>query len=94
MAARPIHLAVIDGIYTMTGGESAEPGNKNTDPPGPFIPGLLIAGMNCVSTDARGHGGDGLRPDGRSRGTPPFRTSRDSTLALAAEHLACGQRAT
>src|SRR5271157_961723 len=47
VAARPVHLAIIDGIHTMTGGE------------GPWIegrrhvqPGLLVAGTNCVATDA------------------------------------------
>jgi uncharacterized protein (DUF362 family) len=46
-AARPIHLAIIDGIETMAGGE------------GPWTtglslvrPGVLIAGFNPVATDA------------------------------------------
>jgi len=49
-AARPIDLAIIDGISAMTGGEgpwcSQAAVIKYTDP------GLLIAGRNAVSTDA------------------------------------------
>src|SRR5664280_1046929 len=48
IAARPVHLAIIEGIKTMTGGE------------GPWIdeelklvsPGVMVAGLNPVSTDA------------------------------------------
>jgi uncharacterized protein (DUF362 family) len=76
VAARPVHLAIIDGIHTMTGGE------------GPWArarrhvqPGLLIAGTNCVATDAVGMALMGFDPMA-DRGTPPFETS-DSTLRLA-----------
>ncbi|MBI1790905.1 MAG: DUF362 domain-containing protein [Acidobacteria bacterium] len=85
VAARPIHLAVIDGIRTMTGGE------------GPWInrplhrvdPGVLIAGTNPVSTDAVATAVMGYDPMA-DRGTPPFETS-DSTLRLA-EDLGAGTR--
>jgi len=56
-AARPIHLAIVDGIETMAGGE------------GPWTTGLslvqprlLIAGLNPVSTDAVGTAVMGFNP--------------------------------
>ena len=52
-------------------------------------PGLLIAGTNCVNTDAVGMALMGFDPMA-DRGTPPFETS-DSTLALA-EGLGVGSR--
>jgi uncharacterized protein (DUF362 family) len=84
VAARPVHLAIIDGIETMTGGE------------GPWIegrkhvrPGLLVAGTNCVATDAVGMALMGFDPMA-DRGAPPFETC-DSTLRLA-EQLGVGPR--
>jgi uncharacterized protein (DUF362 family) len=46
--ARPVDLAIIDGIVTMHGGEGAW---QNTML-GIAVPGLLIAGKNSVCTDA------------------------------------------
>jgi len=83
VAARPVHLAIIDGIHTMTGGE------------GPWVtgrhvhPGLLVAGTNCVATDAVAMALMGFDPMA-DRGAPPFETC-DSTLRLA-EHLGVGTR--
>jgi uncharacterized protein (DUF362 family) len=78
VAARPIHLALIDGIETMTAGE------------GPWVsgavavrPGLLVAGTNPVTTDAAAMALMGFDPMA-DRGTPPFE-QRDSTLRLAEE---------
>jgi len=87
VAARPIHLAVIDGIYTMTGGEL--PNQAKNFIHQPVHPGLLIAGMNCVSTDAVATAVMGFDPMA-DRGTPPFETA-DSTLRLA-EQLGVGSR--
>ena len=87
VAARPIHLAVIDGIYTMTGGEL--PNQQRGWIHKPVHPGLLIAGMNCVSTDAVAMAAMGFDPMA-DRGTAPFETC-DSTLRLA-EHLGVGTR--
>jgi uncharacterized protein (DUF362 family) len=87
VASRPIHLAVIDGIYTMTGGELPNQG-KNTIHQA-IHPGLLIAGMNCVSTDAVATAVMGFDPMA-DRGTPPFEKC-DSTLRLA-EGLGVGTR--
>lgn len=87
VAARPIHLAVIDGIYTMTGGEL--PNQERNWIHKSVHPGLLIAGFNCVSTDAVATAVMGFDPMA-DHGTPPFETC-DSTLKLA-EHLGVGTR--
>ncbi|MDE3189144.1 MAG: DUF362 domain-containing protein [Acidobacteriota bacterium] len=87
VAARPIHLAVIDGIYTMTGGEL--PNQERNWIHKAVHPGLLIAGMNCVSTDAVAMATMGFDPMA-DRGSVPFETC-DSTLRLA-EHLGVGTR--
>jgi uncharacterized protein (DUF362 family) len=78
-AARPIHLAVIEGVHTMVGGE------------GPWIrsaravqPGVIVAGMNAVNADAVAMAVMGFDPMA-VRGTPPFETC-DSTLQLAEQH--------
>ena len=83
-AARPIHLAVIDGIETVAGGEG--PWVKHMRP---VRPGLLIAGTNCVTTDAVATALMGFDPMA-DRGTAPFETC-DSTLRLA-EQLGLGTR--
>jgi uncharacterized protein (DUF362 family) len=78
-AARPIHLAIVEGIKTMTGGE------------GPWIqedckgvaPGVIVAGLNPVTTDAVSMSVMGFDPMA-DRGTPPFEAC-DSTLKLAEE---------
>lgn len=77
ISARPIHLAIVDGIRTMTGGE------------GPWVslyseavaPGVIVAGLNPVSTDAVSMALMGFDPMA-VRGTPPFEQC-DSTLQLA-----------
>ena len=76
VAARPIHLAIVDGVESIAGGE------------GPWIrglrivkPGVLIAGMNPVCTDAVSTAVMGYNPRA-TRGTAPFRTC-DNTLLLA-----------
>jgi uncharacterized protein (DUF362 family) len=83
-AARPIHLAIIDGISTVAGGE------------GPWVKAmrpvearLLIAGTNCVTTDAVCTALMGFDPMA-DRGTAPFENC-DSTLKLA-EQLGVGTR--
>lgn len=79
VAARPIHLAIIDGVESIAGGE------------GPWIrririvkPGVLIAGLNPVSTDAVATAVMGYSPRA-VRGTAPFRAC-DNTLLLAEAH--------
>jgi uncharacterized protein (DUF362 family) len=73
--ARPIHLAVIDGIKTAEGGEV---------PRGSFRaiqPGVLIAGKNAVSTDAVATAAMGFDPTVEPP-APPFLRS-DNHLNLA-----------
>jgi len=79
VAARPIHLSIIDGVETITGGE------------GPWIrgvrivqPGVLIAGLNPVCTDAVAAAVMGYNPRAQ-RGTPPFEKC-DNILTLAEAH--------
>ena len=90
VASRPIHLAVIDGIYTMTAGELPYTRKGSKEWVNQAIhPGLLIAGMNCVCTDAVATAVMGFDPMA-DHGTPPFETC-DSTLRLA-ESLGVGSR--
>jgi uncharacterized protein (DUF362 family) len=78
VAARPVHLAVIDGIYTITGGAMT----THSDWAHKVVhPGLLIAGLNCVSTDAVATALMGFDPMA-DRGKPPFENC-DSTLRIA-----------
>lgn len=79
VSARPIHLAIIDGIHTMAGGEG--PWVRGCRP---VRPGVLIAGTNPVTTDAVATAVMGFDPMA-DRGTAPFETC-DSTLRLAEEH--------
>jgi uncharacterized protein (DUF362 family) len=78
-AARPVNLAIIDGIESVAGGE------------GPWIkglrlvqPGVLIAGTNPVNTDAVAAAVMGYDPRA-TRGTKPFLTC-DNTLLLSEAH--------
>ncbi|HUX10347.1 MAG TPA: DUF362 domain-containing protein, partial [Terriglobia bacterium] len=82
--ARPIHLAILDGIHTTAGGE------------GPWVrafrpvhAGLLVAGTNPVTTDAVSTALMGFDPMA-DHGTAPFEKC-DSTLKLA-EDLGIGAR--
>ncbi len=84
VAARPVHLAIIDGIESIAGGEL--PGYTHARR---VKPGLLVAGTNCVATDAVGAALMGFDPMA-VRGTAPFETC-DSTLQLA-EQLGVGPR--
>ncbi len=78
VAARPIHLSIIDGIETVAGGEGPWVRNMRT-----VSPGLLIAGTNCVTTDAVCTALMGFDPMS-DRGTAPFENC-DNTLKLAEE---------
>jgi uncharacterized protein (DUF362 family) len=83
VAARPIDIAFIDGIETMTGGEGPWIRNKV----GHARPGVLILGANPVTTDAVGAAVMGYDPRAR-KGTAPF-VNCDNTLLLA-EQLRLG----
>ena len=84
VAARPIDLAIIEGIETIAGGEGPwVPSSR------PTWPGLLVAGTNCVATDSVATALMGFDPMA-DRGSPPFEHC-DSTLKLA-EELNVGTR--
>src|ERR1044071_1959890 len=69
-ATRPIHLAIIDGITSMTGGEG--PWCKDAADIKFIKPAILIAGLNPVSTDAVGTAVMGYDNPRAIRGTKPF----------------------
>lgn len=79
VSARPIDLAIVEGIKTMTGAE----GPWIKKPLGFANPGVMVAGTNPVSTDAVCMALMGFNPMA-DRGTPPFEGC-DSTLRLAEE---------
>ena len=87
ISSRPIHLAVIDGIHTIEGGELPKQSPNFVHKA--IHPGVLIAGLNPVATDAVSTAVMGFDPMAE-RGTPPFETC-DSTLKLA-EHAGAGPR--
>ena len=79
-AARPVHLAIIDGIMAMTGGEG--PWCLETGKVKPTTPGVLIAGLNPVSTDAVATAVMGYPDPRAARGVKPFQDC-DNQLLLA-----------
>jgi len=81
-AARPIHLTVIDGIETVSGGEG--PWIRGLKP---VRPGVLIAGFDPVATDAVATAVMGFNPRA-PRGEGVFKKC-DNTLLLA-EKLGLG----
>ncbi len=84
VAAVPVHLALVEGVETITGAELPRPGFTT------FVsPGIIIAGTNCVTTDAVAMAVMGFDPMS-DRGTAPFETC-DNTLRLA-EELGIGTR--
>ncbi len=79
-AARPIHLAIIDGITTMNGGEG--PWCRQAKEIKFMSPGVLIAGLNPVSTDAVATAVMGYADPRALKGTKPF-LDGDNHLLLA-----------
>jgi uncharacterized protein (DUF362 family) len=84
VAARPINLAIVEGVKTITGGEG--PWIRGV---APASPGVIVAGTNPVTTDAVCMAVMGFDPMA-DRGKPPFETC-DSTLRLA-EDVGVGTR--
>jgi uncharacterized protein (DUF362 family) len=78
-AARPIHLAIIDGIMAMSGGEGPWSGEERLKV---TTPGVLIAGLNPVSTDAVSTAVMGYANPRAARGVKPF-TDCENHLLLA-----------
>jgi len=76
--ARPVHLALIDGIKTVEAGAGAWDTGYN-----PVQPGLIIASKNSVAADAVSTAVMGFDPDAPS-GTHPF-SYADNHLVLARE---------
>ena len=76
-AARPVHIGIIDGITAMSGGEGPWAPNA-----APTSPGIMIVGLNAVSTDAVGMAVMGHANPRAARGTPPF-AGCDNHLLLA-----------
>ncbi len=81
VAARPIDLAIIDGVETQTSVEGPVPAPGARRRIHLVKPGILVAGFNPVCTDAVATALMGFDP-GAGRGTPPFENC-DSTLELA-----------
>jgi uncharacterized protein (DUF362 family) len=79
-SARPIHLAIIDGITSMSGGEG--PWCREAGPLRFTSPGVLIVGLNPVSTDAVGTAVMGYDNPRAVRGVKPFHFC-DNHLLLA-----------
>jgi uncharacterized protein (DUF362 family) len=79
VSARPVDLAIVEGVKTMAGGE----GPWTQGPLSAVSPGLIVAGTNPVTTDAVCMAAMGFDPMA-DRGTPPFEEC-DSTLRLAEE---------
>jgi uncharacterized protein (DUF362 family) len=79
-AARPIDLAIIDGITAMSGGEG--PWCSDAAELKFTSPGVLIVGLNPVSTDAVGTAVMGYDNPRAVRGTKPFHFC-DNHLLLA-----------
>jgi uncharacterized protein (DUF362 family) len=69
-AARPIHLAIIDGITSMSGGEG--PWCAGANKLQFTAPGVLVAGFNPVATDAVGTALMGYDNPRAAHGTKPF----------------------
>ena len=75
--ARPVDLAIVDGIRSIRGGE----GFWNTGI-APVSPGVLVAGRNAVATDAVAVAVMGFADPRASRGVAPFELC-DNHLLLA-----------
>ncbi len=80
IAARPLQLCVIDGITSMSGGEG--PWCGGTYSLKVTTPGVLIVGLNGVSTDAVGTAVMGYADPRAVRGVKPFAFC-DNHLLLA-----------
>ena len=85
VSVRPIDLAIVDGVKTMTGAE----GPWGREAVSAVSPGVIVAGTNPVNTDAVCMKVMGFDPMA-DRGTPPFENA-DSIIALA-EKVGIGTR--
>jgi len=76
-AARPVDLAIVDGITAMRGGEG--PWNGGI---APVVPGVLVVGRNAVATDTVAVAVMGFANPRGVQGTAPFEAC-DNHLLLA-----------
>ena len=83
VAARPVHLSILDGVHSMAGGQNPGVGID------PVSPGVLLVGTNVISTAAIGMQAMNYDPMA-DRGQTPFETC-DNKLRLA-EDLGAGTR--
>ncbi len=74
VGARPIDLAIIEGIQSCVGGEGPWVPRSKALPPGK--PGLLVAGLNPVCTDTAAVALMGYNPRAKA-GDPPFKVWKD-----------------
>jgi uncharacterized protein (DUF362 family) len=74
--ARPVHLAIVDGIRSIRGGEGWWNAGVST-----IDPGLIVAGWNALATDAVAAAIMGFDPHA-PHFTAPFET-RENHLLLA-----------
>jgi uncharacterized protein (DUF362 family) len=81
VGARPIHLSIVDAIVTMNTGEGPWTEGFKGRKIRVVKPGILLAGLNPVTTDAVSTALMGFDPMA-DRGTAPFEDC-DSTLRLA-----------
>jgi uncharacterized protein (DUF362 family) len=77
--ARPVDLAIIDGISSISGAE----GFWEMSPMRFTKPGVLIAGLNPVSTDAISTAIMGFADPQAGQGTPPFEKCENHILLAA-----------
>lgn len=85
-AARPVDLAIIDGVKTATGGEAAKRFESAANP------GVVIAGTNCVATDAVGMAVMGFDPLA-GPDAPPFSWAKNcDSMQRMGEDLGLGIR--
>jgi len=80
-AARPVHLAIMDGVKTMAGAQTPDPWCT------PVQPGVLMAGTNVVNTAAVAIAAMNYDPRA-PKGTVPF--ERCDNKLLLAEQLGVG----
>jgi uncharacterized protein (DUF362 family) len=80
-AARPVHLAIMDGVKTMAGAQTPDPYCT------PVEPGVLMIGTNVVNTSAVAIAAMNYDPRA-PKGTVPF--ERCDNKLLLAEQLGVG----
>ena len=81
-AARPVHLAIVDGIKNSTGGEGSWCANF-----APCSETCALAGLDPVATDSIGAKIMGLDPEAASFPLPAAMTNGTATSSITDNHL-------